>query len=181
LQGIIDRYKDLTPVRGPELVHNYYPQVPFGSIAWAIAQTAAAPPRGNSTFVLPGGYDLFFPPATVLMASLRYLGAVEFKAEAFTANEEQARRITDQFSAFVAIFRSIEKAQATPGNGEIERVFDSIQVQQVNNRAQLTASIPPALLKKLVAEAPSLPATSPASPAPEKQNPNPPKRRGRKR
>jgi len=167
IQGTIDRYQELTPARGPELVRRYYRDVPLGSVAWAITQTTASGPQGNSVLTLPGGYNLFFPAGTAVVAGLRYVGSVQFKAEAFNETEDQARRVGDQLSAFVALLRTVEGAQAA-GEPDVKAFFDSLRVEQRDRRTELTATIPAGFLKKLVLEPPRVPA---ATPAPEKKKP----------
>ncbi len=180
LQGIIDRARELTPASGPELVRRYYRDLPLASLAWAITETTPGP-QGNSVFVLPGGYQVFFPAGTGIVAALRYVGVVQFTADAFTANNEQAQRVSDQLSAFVAIFRTLEGAHA--GNDPDMKAFlEGIHVEQKGARVELSATIPKGFLKKLVAETPGLPAvTAPAAPAPEKKKPEPRKHRRKRR
>lgn len=176
LQGIIDHFKEVTPARGPELVRKYYREVPIASVAWAITQTTPGP-QGNSVFVLPGGYQVFFPAGTAVVAALRYAGAVQFKAEAFTANDAEGQRVNDQLSAFVALFRTIEGAQAGGSDPDMKAFLDGIQVEQKGPRVELSATIPKGFLKKLVAETPGLPAVSATEP--EKKKPNTETRRHR--
>jgi hypothetical protein len=180
IQSMIDRHQELTPARGPELVRRYYRDVPLGSVAWAITQTTASGPQGNSMVTLPGGYALFFPAGTALVAGLRYVGSVQFKAEAFTETEDQARRVGDQLSAFVALVRTVEGAQ-TGGEPEVKAFFDSLRVEQRDRRTELTATIPTGLLKKMVLEPPRVPGAT-APPAVEKKKPNTetPRHKGRR-
>ncbi len=168
LQGIIDRVRELAPASGPELVRRYYRDLPLASLAWAITETTPGP-QGNSVFVLPGGYQVFFPAGTGVVAALRYVGVVQFTAEAFTANNEQAQRVSDQLSAFVAIFRTLEGAHA--GNDPDMKAFlEGIHVEQKGARVELSATIPKGFVKKLVAETPGIPAVT--APEPEKKKPN---------
>lgn len=180
IQGIIDRFKDVTPVSGPELVRKYYRKVPIASVAWAITQTTPSGPQGNSVFELPGGYQVFFPAGTAIVAAVRYVGAVQFKAYAFTADDEQAQRVSDQLSAFAAIFRTIEGAQAGGSDPDIKAFLDSIHVEQRGSRTELSATIPKGFLKKLVAETPGLTGAA-AAPSPEKKNPKAETRRHRRK
>ena len=170
IRGIIDRYRKLAlPFGGPSLVREHYRKLPFGTLAWAIAEIG---PGGteNKALVLPGGYDLFFPPNTVMIASLRYLGSIDLKVQALTTSEDAARRITDQLSAFLAVFRTLELNAGGP-DPDVKGFFDSLKVQQDGARAELTADLPQGFLKKLLTEPP--PEIQPVAPAPPPEKPQP--------
>ncbi len=168
IHEIIDRYGETFGPSGNELLRNYYRHVPLASVAWAVSRTAADGQPGNARFVLPGGYDLFLPRDTVVGASVRYLGSVQFRAEAFTRNTEDAQRVSDQLNAFLALARAVEvRAQTGGADPDLKSFFDSIRVSQYEDRAELTASLPPGLLKKMVSEPPAVPVIEPA-PAPDK-------------
>ena len=57
---------------GPRLLRRYYQRVPLASLAWGIVRVAPESQK-NTPYVLPGGFDLFFPPDTVTVVSVRYL------------------------------------------------------------------------------------------------------------
>lgn len=173
IRGMIDRYRKLAlPFGGPRLVREHYRTLPFGTLAWAIAEIGQGS-AGNQALVLPGGYDLFFPPDTVMVASLRYLGSIDLRIRAITSGEDAARRITDQLSAFLAVFRTLELSAGGP-DPDVKGFFDSIKVEQNGKTAQLTADLPKGFLKKLLTEPPpEIQPTAPTEPAPKKM---PPKR-----
>jgi hypothetical protein len=163
IHGMIDRYKQLArPFGGPSLVQEYYKHRPLGSVLWTILRVSPEvatgsgdqPPR--NMFILPGGYDLFFPPGTVIVGSVRYTGTVDVKAEAFTTGEDAARRITDQLGAFLALFRSIEAGTQPNGpDKDVKAFFDSLKIEQEGPRATLKADVPRGFLKKLLSEPPA--------------------------
>ncbi|HWR16344.1 MAG TPA: hypothetical protein VN577_16065 [Terriglobales bacterium] len=167
IRGVIDRYKRLaSPFAGPKLVRQYYRKLPFGSVAWAIADIARDS-KQNKAFVIPGGFDLFFPPDSVAVASVRYLGSIDFKAQVFTQNEESARRVTDQVSAFLALFRSLE-SNATGSDPDVKKFFDSLKIEQNGSQAILTAELPKGFIKKLLTEPPATPQVTPPPEQPKK-------------
>jgi len=174
IRGMVDRSRKLAlPFGGPSLVRGHYSKLPFGTLAWAIADIARGSSQ-NKAFILPGGYDLFFPPDTVMVASLRYLGSINLRVQALTTSDDAARRITDQLSAFLAVFRTLELDAGGP-DPDVKGFFDSIKVQQDGPKAELTADLPKGFLKKLLTEPP--PEIQPAAPAPEAQPEKPqPKR-----
>jgi hypothetical protein len=163
IHGMIDRYRQMArPFGGPALVQEYYKHRPLGSLMWTILrvapETAPAadeqPPR--NMFILPGGYDLFFPPGTVIVGSVRYTGAIDIKAEAFTTGNDAAQRITEQLGAFLALFRTIESTTQPNGpDKDVKAFFDSLKVEEEGSRATLTAVVPPGFIKKLLSEPPA--------------------------
>ena len=169
IRGMIDRSRKLAlPFGGPTLVREHYRSLPFGTLAWTIAEIGRGSSQ-NKALTLPGGYDLFFPPNTVMIASLRYLGSIDLKIEALTANDEAAQRITDQLSAFLAVFRTLELNAGGP-DPDVKAFFDSLKVQQEGSKAELTANLPQGFLKKLLTESPPE-IQPPALPQPEKPQP----------
>ncbi|HLH09973.1 MAG TPA: hypothetical protein VKW78_22225 [Terriglobales bacterium] len=165
IRGIIDRYGKLaSPFGGPRLLRRYYRRVPLASLAWAILKLA--PESGsNATYVLPGGFDLFFPPDTVSVISVRYLGSLSLKAQAFTTSPEGAARVADQLNSFLNIFRSLETS-ASGGDQDVKTFFDSIEVKANKNEAVLNAELPKGFLKKILSEPPTPEPEAQAAPAP---------------
>ncbi len=181
IHEIIDRYGETFGPSGDELLRSYYPHVPLATIAWAVSRTAAATQPGNARFVLPGGYDLFLPRDTVVGASVRYVGSVQVRAEALTRSAEDAQRVSDQLSAFLALARAIEVRAQTGGlDPDLKSFFESIRVAQYQDRAELTASLSPDLLKKIVSEPTAVPAIKPA-PETKKSTGEPRKHRGKRK
>jgi hypothetical protein len=165
IRGIVDRYKRLAlPFGGPALVRKYYRKLPFGTLAWAIADVARDETT-NKALVLPGGFDLFFPPDTVALVSVRYLGSIDFKAEAVTTSEQAAERINEQVSAFLALFRSLE-TNASGSDPDVKTFFDSLKVERNGSIAEVTAELPKGFLKKILTEPPPSPVVA-AQPEPE--------------
>jgi len=176
IRGIVNRYHKLaSPFGGPSLLRHYYRRVPFASPAWAILDLGAvlsasgnssSPQNSSSALVLPGGYQISFPPGTVAVGSIRYLGEVDLKIRAFTTGESEARGVADQMSAFFALVRTVEGNAG--GDADVRAVFDRIHIEQDNKAAVLTAEFPPGILKKILTEPPS--ASLPQAPAqPEKK------------
>jgi hypothetical protein len=181
IHRIIDHYGETFGPAGNDLLRRYYRDVPLASVAWAVTRPAANGEQGNARLVLPGGYDLLFPGGTVVVAAVRYLGSVQFRAEALTRNQEDAQRVYEQLRAFLAVARTVEaRAQAGSADPDVKSFFDSISVSQTRDRAELNATIPPGLLKKIVSEAPPVTVVAP----PPESNPpkaEPQKHRGEKK
>jgi hypothetical protein len=170
IRGIVERSRKLaSPFGGPALLRQYYKEVPLASLAWAILKVN---PSADATSG-PGLSFLFSKPAT-MVASVRYLGAVHFKAVAFTESEEEATRVTERVGNFLNLFHSAENTVAAPKpDPDVNQLFDSLKVERQKNRSTLTATVPLGFIRKALAEAPS--EVSPpavdgqAAPAPSKQ------------
>jgi len=150
IRGMIDRSRKLaSPFGGPALLRQFYRQVPIASLAWGIFRMHPPTAQSPSDFL----FELS-APATVV-ASVRYLRAVHFRAEAFTGDERSAEQLTAQAGSFLTVFQSAEVAVGgeTP-DPDIKRALDSLKVEQKSDRAVLTATLSTELLRKIVAEAP---------------------------
>jgi hypothetical protein len=176
IRGMLDRSRKLaSPFAGPALLRQYYKEIPFASLAWAIlkVQPQSGLQASPGTLALA---SLFDKPA-VLVASVRYLAAVHLKAVAFTAGEEAARRVTEQLTTFFNLFYAAESTVATPGpDPDIKAFLDSLKLEQQKDRAILTAIVPLGFIRKMLSEAPAAvtPETTqrpspPVAPAPGEQ------------
>ena len=161
IRGIIDRSRKLaSPFGGPALLRQFYKRVPIASLVWGIFRLS--PQSAQSA-------DLSLPitsPATVV-ASVRYLRAVHFRAEAFTRDEQEAQQLTAQVNTFLSIFHSAEISVAGESpDPDVKKALDSLKVEQKSDRTILTAILPTELLRKIVAEAPKQ--VGPAASEPQK-------------
>jgi hypothetical protein len=153
IRGIIDRSRKLaSPFGGPALLRQYYREVPFASLGWAIFEV-----QPSSDVNLPGpvAWGFLFPKPAVVVASVRYLGAVHFRAEAITSSGEDARNAADKLNIFLNIFHTAEASVPAPGSdADVKALFASLKVEQNKNRAVLTATVPAGFIRKVLAEAP---------------------------
>ncbi len=150
IRGIIDRSRKMaSPFGGPALLRQSYKYVPFASLAWAILKV-------DPTASYSKSLDFVFPRSTVVVASIRYLGTVHFKAEAFTASENEAKRLTEQLNAFLKIFQAIDiNAPVQSGDPDIKQFFDNLKIEQHKDRAVLTTIVPHGFIRKAFAEPPT--------------------------
>jgi hypothetical protein len=169
IRGIIDRSRKLaSPFGGAALLRQYYKDVPFASLAWAVFKT---PPLGDPSASSPIGWSFLFPKPATVVASVRYLGGVYFKAQAFTGSEEEASQLAAHIDTYLNVFRAAESTVSTSGpDPDIKAFLDSLKINQEKSRAVLTATVPLGLIRKAFAEAPSsiTPETQPP------QGPTPP-------
>jgi hypothetical protein len=146
MHRIIDR---LDSSGAPSLLESYYHQVPAASVAWMICRI---PAKGNG-LQLPGGMTFSFHQDAVAVASLRYAGALLFRADFHTQSDADARELADSINTFVALSRTIGRSagpkQADP---DMKTALDSVQAQQNGNTTVVTAKVPANLLRKVASE-----------------------------
>jgi len=168
IRGIVDRSRRLaSPFGGPARLRRFYRRVQFSSPVWLVANVDPSSPEF-------GGWSDFLPHPADIVISVSYnplhlpkhQGAIHLRAEAWTANSEDARAIVDQASAFLASFHSAELAVGGRGSDpDVKAMFDSLQIRQENDRALLSATVPPGFLKKLLSESPAAAGSSLSAPA----------------
>lgn len=148
MHGIIDRARGLVFARsGPSLVRDYYDNVPFASLAWAILRV----PSGASE--LPGGINMDFLQNSVAVVSVRYTGSIRVKAEIISPSESAAAKVLEAANLLVAFSKQIKQSFNAPTpDKDVNAAFDSIQAQRNGNRTVLSATIPPAAVQKLANE-----------------------------
>jgi hypothetical protein len=146
---------------GPSLLQNFHQKVPFGSLAWAIVRVGS-----TSTNQPPGGWSFDFLENTVTVASLKYQGDLLVRADVIAGSENEAKQVVDSAGAFVSMYRTVSRSIGTKGaDPDVKSAIDSITVQQKDNIAVFSATLPQRALKKIFSEAQSQAAAS-ASPAP---------------
>lgn len=171
IRGIVDRSRRLaSPFGGPALLRKNYKRVQLASPFWTVAHIEPGAP-------LYEGWEDFLPhPADlVVSASFNPLhlplhpGSLHLRAEALTANDDDARSLTDKATVFLSMFHSAETSVGSPGtDADVKAVFDSLQVRQEDSRAVLTATLPAGVFRKLV-ESQQMPApVAPAAAQPAK-------------
>ena len=160
MQGIIDRSRKLaSPFAGPALLRKYYKYVPisnryvpFASLGWSVFRID---PAASGTASGPLGLSFLFSKPAVVVASARHLGTVRFQAEAFTDDEDEAKRVAEQLNTFLTLFHSAETSVGKAGpDPDIKQVFDSLTVKQHNERTVLTANIPSGFIQKALSSPP---------------------------
>ena len=164
IRGIVDRSRKLaSPFGGPALLRQYYPQVPFGSLAWSIFRI---PPQSDHAASIPNNLSFLFARPAVVVASVRFIRALHLRAVAFTGSDEEAQHLTEQLSTFLNLFHAVDHgAGPSPTDTDVKAILDSLQVEQQKDRALLTAIVPVGFIRKALAEAPTSLEPQPAAPA----------------
>jgi hypothetical protein len=168
IRGIVERSRKLaSPFGGPALLRQYYAQVPFASLAWAVFRIQ---PGGDRTIQIPNSLSFLFAQPAVVVASVRYIRALHLRAVAFTGDEDQAQHLAQQLSTFLNLFHSLDTT-TTPSatDADVKAIFDSLQVEQQKDRTLLTATVPVGFIRKALAEAPEVVQPPAPVPAPAKK------------
>jgi len=144
MHTIIDKARSSFPTP-PSLVKNYYRDVPFASVTWALLHISSEP-----TSQLPGDIKMDFLQNTTSVASLRYTGSIRFRLEVISTSEANANNVTQSANTFLVLGRGAVESLNTGGpDKDVKEVFDSIQVQQNGNRTIVTLVIPQNFVKKM--------------------------------
>jgi len=168
IRGIIQRSrKRASPFGGPSLLRANYKKVPLASLAWAIIRVD---PKQKSGIDLPLDASALFDRPAVLVASARMLRALHLRAEAVSANEDDARDLTGKMDTFLTLFRAADiSTRSGTTDSDIKAFQDSLEVSQQRHSTVLTAALPPSFLGKIL-RSPSTLGTSDTGEA-EKQEP----------
>jgi len=150
IHGIIDRFhKAALPFGGPRLVRTYYRKVPVGSLLWAVAQLGGDGEAPSIT--LPAGVTLSPPTDSDVVFSVRPLTKIEARADFYSHNKEALRDFAAQMEALLELVRSLQE-NAQNEDPDVKALLNSLQVTQQQDHAELQATIPPGLLRKLVTD-----------------------------
>jgi len=160
MHGIVDR-SITRHAAGPSLLDAFYNRVPHGSLGWVIARGP-----NQDAWQLPGGFSL--PADSIAVASLRYDSSLLFRAEISAQSETQAKQMVEDANSHLALVHSIGESLGARGQDkDLKAAFDSLRVEQKENVAVFTATIPQSLIKKIWSEvqnenaAPGAPAQKP--------------------
>jgi hypothetical protein len=169
IRGIVDRSRKLaSPFAGPSLLRKFYGQVPLASLAFAIFRIQ---PAEMSSVGGLASWSLLFAKPAVAVISARSIRTLHLRAEIFTGSEADAQAIAEKASAFLSLFHTAEGTVGTHGSdADVKAFFDSLKIERSEDRAIMTAMVPPGFIKKVLAEAPASgarPASQPP-PAPER-------------
>jgi hypothetical protein len=153
IRGMIDRARKLaSPFGGPQFLRQYYKYVPLASVSWAIFKVNPSAQAASA----PLGLASFFPQPTVVVASIRYLGSLHFRVEAFSESQEAAKQLADKVGTFLTLFHSAEiSVGGQAPDPDVKQFFNSLKVGQQDDRAVLSATIPVGFLRKAIAESPN--------------------------
>jgi hypothetical protein len=168
IRGMVDRSRRLaSPFAGPAFLRRYFKDVQLASPVWVVAHIEPSSP-------FFGGWSSVLPHAADVVVSASYnplhlplkTGVLHLRAEAVTANSDDARGVTEKLNGFLSVFNNAETSVGSPGpDPDLKALFDSLQIRQDGNRAELHATIPVGIFRKLM-ESPGQPPVSAGPAAP---------------
>jgi hypothetical protein len=151
IHSILDRYRTAAlPFSGSTLLAEHFTEVPLLSLAWGIGQIGLPLADGAGSMkvmglTLPLTFDATF------IASLSWTGKTRLRIEEIAPNDAAAKLSAESVQTILAFVRTTEdSAPGGSGDADTRALLDSAQVEHHKNRAVLTATIPSALLQKLV-------------------------------
>jgi hypothetical protein len=155
MHQIIDGGKKLPA--GPSLLQTFHEKIPLGSMAWAIVRVGA-----NSRNQSTAGWSFDFLENTITVASLRYKGDLLLRADVIAGTEKEAKQVVDSAASFVSMYRTVARSVGAKGaDPDVKAAIDSIAVEQKENIATFSATLPQRMLKKIFSEAQAQAAQTP--------------------
>lgn len=179
IHSMIDRYRTAAlPFAGSSLLSKHYRQVPLLSVAWGIGQIAL--PLGKSGGIHVMGIGLPIPVDSTFIASLSWIGHIHLRIEEIAPNESAAADSTESMQMLLTMVHALENTGGSePFDPTMREFLDSLTVTRHENQAVVTATVPTALLERMlnspaeiegmpgsVATAPARVPASAATPAP---------------
>jgi hypothetical protein len=153
IHSILDRHRSAaSPFAGSSLLSARYRDVPAFSSAWAIGHIGL--PFSDRGYISVFGLQLPMPEDTTFVASLRFLGALHLRIEQIAPTDADAAHATETLTTLLVVLKSVEHAQMqihpnTTADASFLELMNSAKIEQHQDRAVLTASIPVDLVKRL--------------------------------
>jgi hypothetical protein len=166
VHSMLDRHRAAaSPFAGSSLLSARYTDVPLLSSAWAIGHVGL--PFSESGRITVLGLQLPLAENTTLVASLRYVGTLHLRIEQIAPTEADAARSAAALGSLLGLFKSLEQARPdVPSDVGMAQMINSLKVDQKNDRAVLTATIPVSLLQQLATPAEQGSIVAPPEPKP---------------
>lgn len=154
IHSMIDRYRTAAlPFSGSSLLAKNYAKVPLLSFAWGIGQIAL--PLGNNGGARIFGLRLPLPVDAMFVASLSWIGKMHLRVLEIAPSESAAADTTESLQTILVLVKSMENAAGPAGGGQafdpdVQAFVNSISVERHGNQAVMTATIPTALVQRVV-------------------------------
>jgi hypothetical protein len=164
IHSMLDRYRtSALPFSGSSLLTDHFAEVPLLSVAWGIGKINV-PLKSDGIRIM--GFHFPVEINTTFIASIRWAGSLRLRIEEIAPTELAATASADAFSMAIAIGRAAENnLPAMMTNTDIRDLLNSTDIQHKKDRTVVTATLPVAMLQKLVT-APNSLRTLPQPPQP---------------
>ena len=149
IHSMLDRYRtSALPFSGSSLLTEHYSEIPLLSLAWGIGKINV-PLKSDGIRIM--GFHFPLALNTTFIGSLRWAGALRLRIEEIAPTELAATVSADALSTMVAIVRAAENnLPSAMTNADIRDLLNTTDIQHKDDRAVVTATLPLALLQKLV-------------------------------
>ncbi len=146
IHSVLDRHSaGASPFSGSSVLEAHYRDVPYFSLAWGIGHIGL--PFSENGRVQVFGVSLPLAEDTDFIASVTYRGSIHLRVDDLTPNEDDAAKTTTNLVTIVNLIRAFLPQGGTVNDQALHRAVDSVVVTQHASRVELTASIPPELLR----------------------------------
>jgi hypothetical protein len=149
IHSMLDRYRtSALPFSGSSLLSDHYPEVPLLSLAWGIGKISV-PLKSDGIRIM--GFHFPLALDTTFIGSLRWAGALRLRIEEIAPTQLAATVSSDALNTMVSIGRAAENnLPSAMTNDDLRALLNSTEIEHKNDRATVTAVLPPALLQKLL-------------------------------
>jgi hypothetical protein len=151
MHAILDHDRAFYPP-GPTLLQDHFRDVPVFSFAWGLGQIEA-PLTGDGNVHL-FGFRIPLPTNTVFVASARYIDALHLRVEEIAPDSTVASASVSLVNTVLTFYKGEQRLRSAVGgtaDADMATLIRSIQIEQKDNRAVLTATVPLDLLRRLFA------------------------------
>jgi hypothetical protein len=150
IHSMIDRYRTAAlPFSGSSLLSKHYAQLPLLSIAWGIGQIGLPLGNGGARVM---GIRVPLPVDATFIASLTWIGKVHLRVEEVAPSDGAAADTTESLQTILTLVKSMANTGGTeqPFDTDARALINSVAVERHRNQAVLTATVPTALLQRMM-------------------------------
>jgi len=149
IHSMLDRYRTAAlPFSGSSLLTEHYSEVPLLSVAWGIGRLNV-PLKSDGIRIL--GFQFPIAINTTFIGSVRWAGSLKVRIEELAPTSMAATASADMIATVLTIGRAAENnLPSAMTNADLRDLLNSADIEHKNDRAVLTATLPVALLQKLI-------------------------------
>ena len=155
IHSMLDRYRtSALPFSGSSLLTDHYAEVPLLSVAWGIGRINV-PLKSDGIRIM--GFHFPIALNTTFIGSVHWAGALRLRIEEIAPTALAATLSSDALNTMVAIGRAAENNLPTAmTNADLRDLLNSTNIERKDDRTVVTATLPVALLQKLMSSPNSL-------------------------
>jgi hypothetical protein len=149
IHSMVDRHRTAAlPFTDSTLLNQHYHDVPLLSLAWGIGQIGL--PFNESGAINIFGFSLPLQSDSIIVASLRWTGALHLRVEEIAPSEEKAASQAASLATLVTLAGGISGPLGdNPANNGLRELLKTTEVTQKRERVVVTAQLSPAFLASL--------------------------------